>query len=451
MFQKNKTVAVVTKMKRISRILQMPEKVISDMIQHQEYTLEDGRKMGKNGKYETKRYQIEFEEEDELEVVESGDEVVGDDADNDDHADDAELRETLHIGLEDNSESGSESGSENDRENDRENDSEEVEQDSGNGGSLGGNGEEMEETEEEQNDYREDSDYEDSFENNATNAINKKNKNIQNNHKNPNSNPNSNPILANKEIVPANGNIYKNIENEKKILELEIELRKVRRDLKKKTSEVEHLRNQVRIQDMIYFEKFIPVSEFIQNMKDRYDDQDRCVGGGIHLEQYEKMADEWKQYLDVIPIYEIKNIIYYIQNTDNITQQNKDDFYRIIDEFYEYLTRMKEENIYASRRNKIQDMWREWSKYANLFHYHRSSQNAAREVTGTRRVGAGVEESESTKEMIQKTLTMAGNVQMQSQLESYSHNKKKAGKSGKVGKMGKMGEKKKKEEILLDL
>ncbi len=289
MFQKNKTVAVVTKMKRISRILQMPEKVISDMIQHQEYTLEDGRKMGKNGKYETKRYQIEFEEEDELEVVESGDEVVGDDADNDDHADDAELRETLHIGLEDNSESGSESVIE------------EVEQDSGNGGSLGGNGEEMEETEEEQNDYREDSDYEDSFENNATNAINKKNKNIQNNHKN----PNPNPILANKEIVPANGNIYKNIENEKKILELEIELRKVRRDLKKKMSEVEHLRNQVRIQDMIYFEKFIPVSEFIQNMKDRYDDQDRCVGGGIHLEQYEKMADEWKQYLDVIPIYEI--------------------------------------------------------------------------------------------------------------------------------------------------
>ena len=145
---------------------------------------------------------------------------------------------------------------------------------------------------------------------------------------------------------------------------MEIEMGRLRRELKKKIIKIEYLQNQIRIQDMIYFEKHIPVSEFIENMLQRYRNKENEQS---YEEEYQQMSDEWKQYLEVLPNYEIKNIIYYIQNTDTIPDKYKNSFYCIFKEYYEYLTRMKEENIYTNRKNKIQDMWREWSKYSKIF------------------------------------------------------------------------------------
>lgn len=308
-------------MKRISRILQIPESALNHYLRAND-TAEKSR-----GGYETKKYKIELDDDDEEDLEEECETV----ADAEDNIEEVTVAE----------EEGREEEEEEDEnvinitppKNDSESDADNA-------------------------NYWQDSDYEgeegEEGENGAANqTINQKG--------------NIDMTIASSRNVETVANAETGagpikIEYEKRLLEHEIEMRKMRRELKKRENEIEYLRTQIRIQDMIYFEKYLPFAEFIQNIIQRYQ-----RGGGQQREEYEKMSDEWKQYLEVLPNYEIKNLIYYIQNTDNITPDFRDNFYRIFKEYYDYLTRMKEENIYTSRRNKIQDMWREWSKYAKIF------------------------------------------------------------------------------------
>jgi hypothetical protein len=182
-----------------------------------------------------------------------------------------------------------------------------------------------------------------------------------NNRNNENENENDNIQERKKDdnMIKSRKEIY---EMRRQLLEYKLQIQQLNWDLFIKNKENEHLKNKIRIQDMIYFNKHVNIYDFINNILEKYYRDDLQ-----HInEWYNNMSDEWGQYLENIPLYEIKNIVHYIQRADTIRNEWKRDFYRIFRNFYESLEIMKEQNIHSFRKRKILDMYREWSKYIPL-------------------------------------------------------------------------------------
>jgi hypothetical protein len=160
-----------------------------------------------------------------------------------------------------------------------------------------------------------------------------------------------------------------NYEIRKKILEYQLEIEQLKHDIFLKNRENEYLQNKIKIQDMIYFHKHINIHEFINNLVEKYYRGHEHENIHKTREWFDEMYDEWGQYLENIPLYEIKNVVHYIQcaRADDLRAEWKNDFYTIFRNYYESLEIMKEQNIHSFRKKKINDMYREWSKYISLF------------------------------------------------------------------------------------